>query len=79
MYMKKTMYFWLMALLIGGISMAVTSCKADDKKNSDGSGSGDGEEQVVSRTQTPEAEMAAHRRLSLPTMQTHTHHAPEKT
>ena len=29
--MKKTLHFWLMALLIGGLSMAVTSCKDDDK------------------------------------------------
>lgn len=38
--MKKTLHFWLMALLVGGISMAVTSCKDDDKNNGGGGSSG---------------------------------------
>ena len=37
--MKKTMFFWLMALLIGGLSMAVTSCKDDDKDDGGGNNS----------------------------------------
>ena len=41
--MKKTLHFWLMALLIGGISMAVTSCKDDDKNDG---GNNDNEEYV---------------------------------
>ena len=45
--MKKTMYFWLMALLIGGLSMAVTSCKDDDKDKNGGSGGGSGEEPAL--------------------------------
>lgn len=41
--MKKTLHFWLMALLVGGLSMAVTSCKDDDK---DDGGNNDNEEYV---------------------------------
>ncbi len=44
MCMKKTFHFWLMALLVGGLSMAVTSCKDDDKDNG---GSGDDTGQYV--------------------------------
>ena len=54
--MKKTLHFWLMALLVGGLSMAVTSCKDDDKDN--GGGNDNGEEQEVGPTQTAEADMA---------------------
>ena len=51
MNMKKKLNFWLMALLVGGLSMAVTSCKDDDKD----SGGGD-DELVVGPTDTEEAE-----------------------
>jgi hypothetical protein len=36
MYMKKYYRFALMALLVGGLSLAVTSCKDDDKNNENG-------------------------------------------
>jgi hypothetical protein len=53
MNMKKKLNFWLMALLIGGLSMAVTSCKDDDKDKD--SGGGDDDELVVGPTDTEEA------------------------
>ena len=34
--MKKIMNFALMALLVGGLSLAATSCKDDDKNNGNG-------------------------------------------
>ena len=77
--MKKTLHFWLMALLIGGISMAVTSCKDDDKNNNGGNGTGDGEEQVVSPTQTPEADMAAQWLVNLTYMEEFTDDWASKT
>ena len=46
------MYFWLMALLIGGLSMAVTSCKDDDKDKNGGSGGGSGEEPALTPSET---------------------------
>ena len=49
--MKKTLHFWLMALLIGGISMAVTSCKDDDKNNGNGNGEFVGPEAVPTDTE----------------------------
>ena len=54
--MKKTLHFWLMALLIGGISMAVTSCKDDDKDNN--GGNGDDTEVVLGPTETEQAQDA---------------------
>ena len=39
--MKKTFRFALTALLVGGLSFAVTSCKDDDKDNDNGSGNGE--------------------------------------
>mgnify|MGYP007032381187 CR=1 FL=1 len=35
MYMKKNFYFLLMAALVCGLSLSVTSCKDDDKNNDD--------------------------------------------
>jgi hypothetical protein len=56
--MKKYFNFWLMLLLMGGLSMGVTSCK-DDDDNDDSSGSGgDDEELVLGPTDTDEAHAA---------------------
>ena len=54
--MKKTLHFWLMALLVGGLSMAVTSCKDDDKDN--GGGNGDDTQVVLGPTETEQAQDA---------------------
>ena len=64
--MKKTLHFWLMALLIGGISMAVTSCKDDDKNNGNGNGEFVGPE--AGPTDTEEAHMAARWLIALTDM-----------
>ena len=77
MYMKKTMYFWLMALLIGGLSIGVTSCK-DDNKDDSGGGGGP-EEQEVGPTQTPEADMAAQWLVNLTYMEEFTDDWASKT
>ena len=39
--MKKHFYFLLMATLVCGLSMSVTSCKDDDKDNNGGGESGE--------------------------------------
>ena len=65
--MKKTLHFWLMALLIGGISMAVTSCKDDDKDNG-GDDNGTGQERVAEPADTEEAHMAARWLIALTDM-----------
>ena len=52
--MKKTFRFALTALLVGGLSFAVTSCKDDDKDNDNGSGNGEptAEELAVEHAET---------------------------
>ena len=42
--MKKTFRFALTALLVGGLSLAATSCKDDDKDNGNGNGEQTAEE-----------------------------------
>jgi hypothetical protein len=39
--MKKNFYFLLMAVLVCGLSLSVTSCKDDDKDNNGGGESGE--------------------------------------
>ena len=51
--MKKYLHFLLMALLMGGLSMSVTSCKDDDKDD----GGGDDSSQSVPNELT-EADIA---------------------
>ena len=38
--MKKNFYFLLMAALVCGLSLSVTSCKDDDKDNNGGTDTG---------------------------------------
>ena len=58
--MKKNSFnLWLMAALVCGLSLGVTSCKDDDKDDNGGNGSG----QEVGATETDEA-MAAYNWLT---------------
>ena len=50
--MKKTFRFALMALLVGGLSFAATSCKDDDKDNGNENGEPTAEELAVEHAET---------------------------
>ena len=43
MYMKKILNFWLLAAMVCGLSLSVTSCKDSDDDNNDGNGGTDTE------------------------------------
>ena len=45
--MKKTMNFALTALLVGGLSLAATSCKDDDKSDNNNGGNGGNEVETI--------------------------------
>ena len=50
--MKKTFRFALTALLVGGLSLAATSCKDDDKDNGNGNGEQTAEEIAAEHAET---------------------------
>ena len=56
--MKRRLNLWLLAALLCGMSLGVTSCK-DDDKDSNGSGTDSGTDtEVMDANDTPERQMA---------------------
>ena len=56
--MKKNFYFLLMAALVCGLSLSVTSCKDDDKDNNGGQSEEQQEQQALEEQEQDNARFA---------------------